>query len=293
MLTHVETKKEISHVEYVLGVKREIQNRKVVTNATVLNDEETRLFGLYSTFVYETVIPLEFDIEHPMAKGPEIGIIVRDAGGGQGTSLLQSILMSYLGGSYYTGLEVSFEKALVDGYQFYEFTNSPISFLLLSEALDKKTSEFKEMIPNAPEAMDLRDDLYTGSDWIKFYKKENNKKYEELRRVLICLFDEFKINPQRHFLQMCCDRLHIAVAVVHFNTQDILDLYKGQRVDQVVFIAFDDSRYIYHPVRVLHTSRGSISQEAGLQYEWYPTRDISIPTRVQGKVNININIIEK
>jgi hypothetical protein len=69
-----------------------------------------------------------------------------------------------------------------------------------------------------------------------------------------------------------------------------MDIYKGQRVDQVVFVAFDDSRYVYHPVRVLHTSRGSISQEAGLQYEWYPTRDLSIPTRVQGKVNITTHI---
>jgi hypothetical protein len=193
--------------------------------------------------------------------------------------------MSYLGGSYYTGLEVSFEKALLDGYQFYEFVNSPISLLLLTEALEKKSKEFKEMIPNAQNATDLREDLYTGSDWIKFYKNEKN--YEELRRVLICLFDLFKIDPQKHLLQMCCDRLRIAIAVVHFNGSiNTLDLYKGQRVDQVVFIAFDDSRYVYHPVRVLHTSRGSISQEAGLQYEWYPTRDISIPTRVHGKANV-------
>jgi hypothetical protein len=226
-----------------------------------------------------------------MANGPEIGIIVRDAGSGQGTSLLQSILMSYLGGSYYTGLEVSFENALKDGYQFYEFMNSPISLLMISEALEKKPNEFKEMIPNSPNALDLREDLYTGSDWIKFYKNEKNKNYEELRRVLLCLFDLFKIDPSKHLIQICCDRLRIAIIIVHFNgSLNNIETYKGQRVDQVVFVAFDDSRYVYHPVRVLHTSRGSISQEAGLQYEWYPTRDLSIPTRVHGKVNITTHI---
>jgi mRNA capping enzyme len=298
LLTHVETKKEIPHVEYILGVKREIHNRRVLTNTVFLNNEETRLFGLYSTFVYESVIPLEFDIDHSMANGPEIGIIVRDIG----TSLLQSILMSYLGGSYYNGLDTSFEKALIDGYQFNEFINSPISLSMLLDAVEKKPNEFKEMIPNVLDAATIREDLYTGADWLKFYKnypfnksqldsdtrhKNEQVKYKELQQVLICLFDLFKIDPRKHLIQMCCDRLCISIVIVHFHhISQSIDLYKGQRVDQVVFVAFDDSRYVYHPVRVLHTSRGSISQEAGLQYEWYPTRDISIPTRVQGKVNV-------
>ena len=287
LLTHRETKKEVAHVEYCLGIKRDIQNRRVIADGVVLNEEETRLFGLYSTFVYETVVPIDFTIDHPMAEGPEIGIILRD----KGTSLLQSILMSYLGGSYYSGLEDSFMSSLVDGYQYYEFRNSPISLELLKQAIANKPEEVLKILTKTPQAIEMRDDLFTGEDWLKFYKGEMSstkaelKRREELNLVLFCLFENtFKPQMTKHLIQMCCDRMRVCIVVVHLhNVLSPLDVYKGQRVDEVVFIAFDDSRYIYHPVRVLHTSRGAISQEAGLQYSWYPVRQASNPTRIKQK----------
>jgi hypothetical protein len=177
MLIDRQTKKEIYHVEYYLGKKFHIEKRRVLTQRSTLNEEETRLFGLYSTFVYETVYPLSFDNNHPLTIGPELGIIKRDS------SILSSFLMSYLGGSYYTGMEALFEQQLYDGYQYFEFIQSPISLQMVNKWIDEQPEQAKKCLSSCPDALDIREDLYTGKDWISFYKETDETKLEKQKSL--------------------------------------------------------------------------------------------------------------
>jgi hypothetical protein len=254
-LIEISTNKSIPHMEYLIGIKRQIISRQIVIPKKIslldkniqLTRDESRLIGLYNTFVYQSYKLFEFPDYHPFHNTISIGYILKQV------SFLNSFLMSYLGPSYYSNIDIDFRKKLIDGYKQYEFNHSPLSLHCV-----KLQSDILSSLPTIPSY------VRTGAEWISATSKKEDK--DIIYGLLALLLDNLDVDL--YMPQICCDKLNIAIVIIYHNMELNPIIYKGHIIDEVVFVSLNEESY--HSTRIKGTSRGVISHKEALKYSWYP-----------------------